>query len=263
MKFSSPWPPPVERRRATETALSLTWQRGACKQVELRAFQRGISGRSVSRILSSHGGASMLGRSSLWAACYHAARRGLPGTGCLPVEAARVETSSLPPSANDFVPAWPCSRRGLPGRTHYCARRWSFTPPFHPCPISAFSQGEKEGAVCFCGPFRQVHASQRFPRPGYSPTPCSMECGLSSTPTTQGRDRPTDLRHLYHTCFILERQLPAIWRRLCKFYPQILCNYSATFENTPKTLKVFSAHRKAEFTGRSGLQHIFDCKGDL
>ena len=49
-------------------------------------------------------------------------------------------------------------------------------------------------AVCFCGPFRQVHVSRRFPRPGCYPTPCSMECGLSSTPTTQSRDRPTDLR---------------------------------------------------------------------
>ena len=37
-------------------------------------------------------------------------------------------------------------------------------------------------AVCFCGPFRQVNASRRFPRPGCYPTPCSMECGLSSTP---------------------------------------------------------------------------------
>jgi len=37
-----------------------------------------------------------------------------------------IETSSL------IVPAWPCSRWGLPGRGHYCPRRWSLTPPFHP-----------------------------------------------------------------------------------------------------------------------------------
>ena len=137
------------------------------------------------------------GRSSLWAACLHAARCGLPGTGTLPMEGAHMEASSLPPSADDFVPAWPCSQRGLPGRTHYCVRRWSFTPPFHPCPHpNPLPKGEGEiKAVCFCGPFRQVHASRRFPRPGCYPTLCSMECGLSSTPTTQDRDRPTDLRY--------------------------------------------------------------------
>jgi hypothetical protein len=87
------------------------------------------SGRSISRILSSN---KLPGRSSLWAACRHVAQCGLPGTGTLPVESAHKETSSLPPSADDFVPAWPCSRQGLPGRAHYCTRRWSFTPPFHP-----------------------------------------------------------------------------------------------------------------------------------
>ena len=49
---------------------------------------------------------------------------------------------------------------------------------FSPSPRAS----EDGGAVCFCGPFRQVNASRRFPRPGYSPTPCSLECGLSSTP---------------------------------------------------------------------------------
>ena len=42
-----------------------------------------------------------------------------------------MKTSSLPLSADNFVPAWPCSRRGLPGHPHYCECRWSFTPPFH------------------------------------------------------------------------------------------------------------------------------------
>ncbi len=37
------------------------------------------------------------------------------------------------------------------------------------------------------------------PRPGCYPTPCSMECGLSSIPTTQNRDRPTDLRQGHDT----------------------------------------------------------------
>ena len=67
-------------------------------------------------------------------------------------------------------------------------------------------------AVCFCGPFRQVHASRRFPRPGCYPTLCSMECGLSSTPTTQGRDRLTDLRSFHHTRIMRECQLVYINR---------------------------------------------------
>jgi len=33
-----------------------------------------------------------------------------------------------------------------------------------------------------------------------------MECGLSSIPTTQNRDRPTDLRQLHHTRMEEERQ---------------------------------------------------------
>ena len=33
-----------------------------------------------------------------------------------------------------------------------------------------------------------------LPRPGCYPTPCSMECGLSSIPSTQDRDCPTSLR---------------------------------------------------------------------
>ena len=65
-------------------------------------------------------------------------------------------------------------------------------------------------AVCFCGPFRQVHASRRFPRPGCYPTPCSLECGLSSIPTTQDRDRPTDLRRFHHNRFMRTRQLPSL-----------------------------------------------------
>ncbi len=127
-----------------------------------------------------------------------------PGLTLSPREKAHMKTSSLPPSADGFVPAWPCSRRGLPGHPHYCRCRWSFTPPFHhhpliPCGLRV--------AVCFCGPFiRQVNSSRRVPRPGCYPTPCSMECGLSSIPTTQDRDRPTDLRPRYHTRKDRERQ---------------------------------------------------------
>jgi len=59
-----------------------------------------------------------------------------------------MKTSSLPPSADGFVPTWSCSRRGLPGHPHYCRCRWSFTPPFHHHPH--LLRGEL--AVCFCGP---------------------------------------------------------------------------------------------------------------
>jgi len=144
-----------------------------------------------------------------------------PGLALSPRGRARMKTSSLPPSADDFVPAWPCSRRGLPGHPHYCGCRWSFTPPFHhdpppPClpqiqwiwgRCPARRAGRRGRAVCFCGPFiRQVNSSRRLPRPGCCPTPCSMECGLSSIPTTQDRDRPTDLRQHHHTRKETERQ---------------------------------------------------------
>jgi len=33
------------------------------------------------------------------------------------------------------APAWPCSRWGLPGRPGHPGRRWSLTPPFHPCRV--------------------------------------------------------------------------------------------------------------------------------
>ena len=72
-----------------------------------------------------------------------------------------METSSLPPSADDFVPAWPCSRRGLPGHMHCCIRRWSFTPPFHPDPALA------DKAVCFLWPFSgRLAPNGGVPAPG-------------------------------------------------------------------------------------------------
>jgi len=54
-----------------------------------------------------------------------------PGLTQSPCERVRMKTSRLPPSADGFVPAWPCSRRGLPVHLHYCKCRWSLTPPFH------------------------------------------------------------------------------------------------------------------------------------
>ena len=97
------------------------WSLGVCNETS--------SGRSISRILSS----------TLLRLCDHLSGRRVaaplgaayPGLALSPRERARMKTSSLPSSADDFVPAWPCSWRGLPGHPHYCGCRWSFTPPFH------------------------------------------------------------------------------------------------------------------------------------
>ena len=103
----------------------------------------------------------MPGQSSLWAERYRAARCSLPG--------ADTKTSSLRSSEDDFAPAWPCSRRGLPGRSHYCARRWSLTPPFHhhppsPHPLSYWERGAGvRGLSVSVALFRQVRAFRRSP----------------------------------------------------------------------------------------------------
>ncbi len=139
-----------------------------------------------------------------------------PGLTRSPRERVHMKTSRLPPSADGFVPAWPCSRRGLPDHLHYCKCRWSLTPPFHhrlPHPCAPLPLGEGMGVS---GQFVSVAHSGRFapqrrlPRPGNYPTPCSMECGLSSMASTRHRDRPTDLRQGHHTRKRSERQREAI-----------------------------------------------------
>ena len=99
-----------------------------------------------------------------------------------------METSSLPPSADDFVPAWPCSRRGLPGRMHCCIRRWSLTPPFHPDPALA-----DEGGL-FLWPF-----SGRLAPHGGSPPRVLSDAVLYGVrtfldPARADRDRPASLK---------------------------------------------------------------------
>ena len=88
------------------------------------------SGRSISRILSMaprrHWAVISLGDVSPHRSVQPTRDWPFPQEG-----KAHAKTSRLPSSTDNFVPAWPCSRRGLPGRTHYCARRWSLTPPFH------------------------------------------------------------------------------------------------------------------------------------
>ncbi len=72
-----------------------------------------------------------------------------------------------PGSRRTVAPAWPCSRRGLPGRSHCWPRRWSLTPPFHPDP------GLRRGGL-FLWPCPRVAP------PGDCPAPCPVERGLSS-----------------------------------------------------------------------------------
>jgi hypothetical protein len=52
-----------------------------------------------------------------------------------------------------------------------------------------------------------------------------MECGLSSAPTTQDCDRPTDLRQQYDTREQAARQLE--WRDSNKFLTAFLLNLQA------------------------------------
>ncbi|MBV6452359.1 MAG: hypothetical protein MHPDNHAH_03116 [Anaerolineales bacterium] len=135
-----------------------------------------------------------------------------PGLIRSPRERMRMKTSRLPPSADGFVPAWPCSRRGLPDDLHCCKCRWSLTPPFHsycphPCAPLPLGEGmEVRERLVSVALFRQVRSLRRLPHPGDYPTPCSMECGLSSMATTRHRDRPTDLRQVHHTRKAKERQ---------------------------------------------------------
>lgn len=85
------------------------------------------------------------------------------------------EGDEQPPLPEEFIPVWPCSRWGLPGRGHCCPRRWSLTPPFHP-------YSRRSGIL-------SVARSGRLLRPGCYPTSCSLECGLSS-PCSQGAITP-------------------------------------------------------------------------
>lgn len=116
--------------------------------------------RPVSRILSSDiSRFTRIANSSSFLPCLiaawviiylgHTSRRAscsLPGTAIL----YKGSGDEQPPLClqTEIVPAWPCSRWGLPGRECYHPRRWSLTlpttsssikrmlrilPPFHPC----------------------------------------------------------------------------------------------------------------------------------
>ncbi len=103
------------------------------------------------------------------------------------------------PTDVGYTPAWPCSRWGLPGRPHYCERRWSFTQQSsHDCPrLFTMTEGREPKfenssittpysllsipGCLFLWPDPVSNLSYSSPHSGGYPAPCSMEYGLSST----------------------------------------------------------------------------------
>jgi len=78
---------------------------------------------------------------------------------------------------------------GVAWPLHYCRRRWSLTPPFHPCP---------------CGRYVSVARSGRFPeKSGVSAPEVTRRRALRSAdfPRSRRGDRghPACLRHFHHT----------------------------------------------------------------
>jgi hypothetical protein len=131
-------------------------------------------------------------RSSLWAMCYHIARCDLPGTHPLTVirgYIGRRAASRHPQVASSLL--------GLAPNGGYLAIR--ITTDAGGLLHHLFTMTPHGGAVCFCGPCPAGWLLAEVPRPGCYPTPCSMECGLSSMVPRRHRDRPTDLRQLHHT----------------------------------------------------------------
>jgi hypothetical protein len=149
----------------------------------------------------------------------HASRRvscSLPGTAILCKELG----DEQPPLylQTEIVPAWPCSRWGLPGRGCCHPRRWSFTlsttmssikrmrcilPPFHPC-------RHYQDIVRWLEMLRRsvsVARSRRFLPSGRYPAPCSVECGLSSAVQVHSRDHPVNQRYIHHTSLVFNRQM--------------------------------------------------------
>ncbi len=102
-----------------------------------------------------------------------------------------------------FSPAWPCSRRGLPGHPGHPERRWALTPPFH----HRLARGQ---AVCFCGPVRgSPHLGVTQRRALWSPDFPRRKPAPTCADASPQRDRParsratvilTRQRHYVKTC---------------------------------------------------------------
>ncbi len=138
------------------------------------SLYRSTSGRSISRILSS--GSLRLGShlsGQRVAALLGAAYPGLCGDEQSPIVRRRFRPclALLPAGVT-----WPSALLQMPVVSYT-----TFSPSPATSPIG-------KGAGClFLWPY-----SGRFPRPGCYPTPCSMECGLSSTLTCRAATaRPT------------------------------------------------------------------------
>ena len=149
---------------------------------------------------------------SLWARCHHLARCSLPGTGLFHKRKRHMRRRAV-----SHRPQTISSLLGLAPGGGYLATRitaraggllhhlFTITTPTLP-PPNPKDLGKvpvrAEGCCLFLWPLSgrlRLSACSHpqgmgFPRPGCYPTPCSMECGLSSIPTTQDRDCPTNLR---------------------------------------------------------------------
>ena len=107
----------------------------------------------------------------------HLSRRGVTDALVQPTRNS-TETSHLPPAVAGFVPAWPCSGWGLPGRRiaadagGLLHHRFTLTP---------------KGAVCFCGPIRHFTAPRVLPGILLSGVRTFLD------PDQQSRDRPANL----------------------------------------------------------------------
>ena len=151
-------------------------------------------------------------RSSLWAARRRAARCDLPGTGSLITWESTYEDEQSPAIRGWLRPYLVLLPAGVTWPSTLLQMPVVFYTTFSPSPsltltLSQRERGRGEGWLFVSvALIRQVSSSRRVPRPGCYPTPCSMECGLSSAPTTQDRDRPTDLRRYYDTRKDTERQ---------------------------------------------------------
>lgn len=139
------------------------------------------SGWSISRILS--------GRKPAWAIIYLG--RALPRSSVQPTRG-YMETSSLPSVLTTISPLLDLAPGG--GYLAICISTNAGGLLHH-----LFTITMMRARRCAVWLFVSVARSGGFPRPGCYPTPCSTECGLSSTLTTQDRDCPTSLRWHHDT----------------------------------------------------------------
>jgi hypothetical protein len=147
-------------------------------------------------------------RSSLWAVRRRAARCGLPGTDFLTAWGSTYEDEPSPVVRGQLRPCLALLPTGVTWPSTLLQMPVVFYTTFSPSPLTSREVSWLFVSVAL---IRQVSSSRRVPRPGCYPTSCSMECGLSSIPTTQDRDRPTDLRRHHDTRKEGESQL---WRLL-------------------------------------------------